>query len=158
LVFFIPVADESILFSILEFYPKVDIDVEVSSSEDDVPKKSAGDDAGNGGASSAESIAPNSIRSNVSRQTDPSIADWAASTDPPVGRRRCKHPPSVSKQKQALPSTDQVMTQIELPPYLRPLVLVLRPAMIFNLRRRCAGLHWRRSLCPGKNKLIYLLL
>jgi hypothetical protein len=73
--------------------------VEVSSSEDDVIKKSASDDVRDGGASSAEPIAPNPIRSNASGQTDPSIADRAASTDPPVGGRRRKCPPPVPNQK-----------------------------------------------------------
>jgi hypothetical protein len=94
--------------------------VEVSSGEDDVTKKSAGDDARDGEASSAESIAPNPIKPSTPVQIDPSVADRAASTDPPVGGRRCKHPPPVPKQKQALPSADQVMTQIELPPYRGP--------------------------------------
>jgi hypothetical protein len=52
--------------------------MEVSSGEDDVTKKSAGDDIRDGGASSAEPITPNLIRSNALGQTDPSIADWAA--------------------------------------------------------------------------------
>jgi hypothetical protein len=66
--------------------------VEVSNGEDDVTKKSTGDDVGDGGASSAELIAPNPIRSNVSGQTDPSVADRAASTNPPIGRCRHKCP------------------------------------------------------------------
>jgi hypothetical protein len=98
----------------------VDIDVEVYSSEDNVTKKSTSDDAGDGGASSAESIAPNPIRSNTPRQTDPSVADRAASTDPPVGRHRRKHPPPIPKRKQALPSIDQLMTKIKFPPYRGP--------------------------------------
>jgi hypothetical protein len=40
--------------------------VELSSGKDDVTKKSAGDDAGDGGASSAELIAPSTIRSDAS--------------------------------------------------------------------------------------------
>jgi hypothetical protein len=94
--------------------------VEVSSSEDDVIKKSASDDDGDGGASSAEPITPNTIRSNTPRQTNPSVVNQAASTNPPVGRHKRKRPPPVPKRKQALPSVDQVMTQIELPPYCRP--------------------------------------
>jgi hypothetical protein len=66
--------------------------VEVPSGEDDVTKKSAGNDTGDGGASSAEPVAPNLIRSNTPRQTYPSIVDRAASTDPPVGGRRHKSP------------------------------------------------------------------
>jgi hypothetical protein len=103
--------------------------VEVSSGEDDVLKpdapttrrrKSAGDDAKDGGASSTELIAANLINSTMPEQTNPSIADRATSINPSAGRRRRKHPPPAPKRKQALPSTDQVMTQIELPPYRRP--------------------------------------
>jgi hypothetical protein len=94
--------------------------VEVSSGEDNVTKKSAGDDARDGGASSAEPTTPKSIRSNAPGQTDPSVANRAATTDPPVGGRRHKRPPSIPKWKQALPSIDQVMIQIELPPYCGP--------------------------------------
>jgi hypothetical protein len=92
----------------------------MSSGEDDVMKKSAGDDGRDEGAFSAESIAPNPIRSNMLGQTDPSIADRANSTDLPIGGRRRKRPTPVPKRKQALSSTDQVMTQIELPPYRGP--------------------------------------
>jgi hypothetical protein len=80
--------------------------VEVSNGEDDVTKKSAGDDTEDVGASSAEPIAPSLIRSDALGQTDPSIADQAASTTPPMGGRRHKCPPPVSKQKQAFPSVD----------------------------------------------------
>jgi hypothetical protein len=70
------------------FYPKVHIDVEVSSGKDDVSKTDAltdkkkvpdGDDAEDGGASSAEPITPNLIRFDAPEQADPSIADRAAS-------------------------------------------------------------------------------
>jgi hypothetical protein len=73
--------------------------VEVSSDKDDVTKKSAGDDVGDGRASSAKPIAPNLIRSNALGQTDPSIADWAISTGPSIGGCRRKRPPPVPKQK-----------------------------------------------------------
>jgi hypothetical protein len=94
--------------------------VEVSNNEDDVTKKSVGDDVGDGGASSAELITPNLIRSNASGQIDPSVADRPTSTDALVGGRRRKRPLLVPKQKQALPSADQVMIQIKLPPYRGP--------------------------------------
>jgi hypothetical protein len=94
--------------------------VEVPSGEDDVTKKSASDDAWDGGASSAEPITPNPIRSNTPGQTNPSVANQAASTDPPIGGHKPKRPPPVPKRKQALPSADQVMTQIKLPPYCGP--------------------------------------
>jgi hypothetical protein len=92
----------------------------VSSSEDDVMKKSVGDDARDGGASSTEPIAPSQIRSDTPGQTDPSVADRAASTAPPMDGYRHKRPPPVPKWKQAFPSTDQVVIQIELPLYHEP--------------------------------------
>jgi hypothetical protein len=69
-----------------------------------------------GGGSLAEPIAPNSIRSDALRQTDPSITDRVASPTPPVGRRRHTRLPPVPKWEHALTSSDQVMIQIELPP------------------------------------------
>jgi hypothetical protein len=82
-------------------YPKVHIDVEVSSGEDDVPKTNAsadkkkaldGDDAEDGGASSAEPITPNPIRSDAPEQANSSIADRAASIVPPTSRHGRKRP------------------------------------------------------------------
>jgi hypothetical protein len=119
----------SLGLQIQDLYPRVSIDVEVSSGDDDVPKldalataqkKSVGDNAEDGGASSAKLIAPNPISSNAPGQTDPSVADWTASTNPSVGRHRCKCPPPIPKRKQALSLADQVMTQIELSPYRGP--------------------------------------
>jgi hypothetical protein len=58
-----------------DLYPRVSIDVEVSNGEEDVPtpdalatkqKKLVGDDAENGGASSAKPVAPNLTSSNAS--------------------------------------------------------------------------------------------
>jgi hypothetical protein len=94
--------------------------VEVSSGEDDVTKKSAGDDVVDGGASSVESITPISISSNVSEEANPSVADRVASTNAPTSRRRCKRPLPVPKRKQSSSSSDQVMTHIELHPYCGP--------------------------------------
>jgi hypothetical protein len=89
-----------------DIYPKVDFDVEVSSGDDDVMKKSVGDDARDGRASSAELIAPILINSNVSKHVDFSITDRVTSTDPPASGRRCKRPPPVPKWKQSSSSTD----------------------------------------------------
>jgi hypothetical protein len=75
--------------------------VEVSSGDDDVTKKLAGDDTRDGGASSAEPIAPILISSNVSEQADPSIIDQIALTDPFANQRRCKRPLPVPKRKQS---------------------------------------------------------
>jgi hypothetical protein len=73
--------------------------VEVSSGEDDALKKSTSDDAGDKGASSAEPIAHNLIRSSAPNPTGPSIADQAATTDLPMGGCRPKRPPPVPKWK-----------------------------------------------------------
>jgi hypothetical protein len=72
--------------------------VEVSSSEDDVTKKSASDDAGDGGASSVEPVAPIPICSNVLEQANPSVADRVTSTGPPTSSRRHKHPLPIPKR------------------------------------------------------------
>jgi hypothetical protein len=83
------------------FYSKVHIDVEVSSGEDEMPKTDTStdkrkvpdcDDAEVGGASSAEPIAPNPIRSDALEQADPSIADRVASIVPPTSGRGRKRP------------------------------------------------------------------
>jgi hypothetical protein len=92
-------------------------------------KKSTGDDAEDGGASTAKPIAPILISSNVTEQANPSVTDQLASTDPPAIERKRKRPPPVPKLKQSSSSVDRVMTHIELPPYrgLRnPLDLVAR--------------------------------
>jgi hypothetical protein len=85
-------------------YPKVQMDVEVSSDEDDVPKTDASTDkkkapdsydAGDGGASSAKSIASNSIMSDASEQAHPFVADRVASIVPPASGHGCKCPVTV---------------------------------------------------------------
>jgi hypothetical protein len=110
-------------------YLEARVDVEVSSGKDDVPKTnalidkkkaSAGDDAKDGGVSSAEPITPYPISSDVSEQAEPSVADRPAPVIPPTGRHGRKRPPPIIKRKHPLPSADQVMTKIELPPYRRP--------------------------------------
>jgi hypothetical protein len=141
--------------------------VEVSSDEDEVTKKSVGNDVGDGGASLAEPIVPIPISSNVSEQADPSIADRVALTDPPASVHRCKRPSLVPKRKQSSSSADQVMTYIELPPHCGPqspqdLVAIdiifgrlfeasqhtsraagtsTSPLVTFSHRRRCTHLH-----------------
>jgi hypothetical protein len=106
-------------------YPNVHIDVEVSSGEDNVPKTDAsvdkrkvpdGDDAEDGGASSAKPITPNPIRFDAPEQADPSIIDRAASIVPPASGRARKRPATTIRRNQPLPSANQVMSQIELPP------------------------------------------
>jgi hypothetical protein len=98
----------------------------VLSGDDDVPKIDAsaanlqapdGDDAEGEVASSVEPIAPGSIGSNASVQTDPSATDRATLGAPSAGGHKRKRLPIIPKHKQIKTSTDQVMTQIELPPY-----------------------------------------
>jgi hypothetical protein len=103
--------------------------VEVSSGEDNVSKIDApidkrkapdGDVVEDGGASSTEPITPNSIKSNVPKQTHPSIADRATSIVPPANGRGHKCLRTAIRQNQPLPLADQVMSQTELPPYRGP--------------------------------------
>jgi hypothetical protein len=150
-------------------YPDPHTDVAVSSGEDNTLKPNAsagkekapaGDDAENGGVTSVEPIAPNPIRPDALEQAESSIADRPNSVVPPGGGRGRKRPPPMLRWKQPLPSTDHVMTQIELPPFhgprspldlvaieifldaclkrfnthLRLMMLVLQLAMILGLR------------------------
>jgi hypothetical protein len=107
-------------------YPEVCIDMEVSSDEDDVlkpdasvgkQKKSAGDDAKDEVVSSAEPIAPNLISSGAPGQSNPSAAGRVAASIFPIGKHGCKRPPPSPRHNRPL---DQVMTQIEIPPYRDP--------------------------------------
>jgi hypothetical protein len=101
----------------------------VLSGDDDVskidastakPKVPDGDDAEGEGTSSVELIAPNPISPNMSVQTEPSVADRVASNAPSAGGHKQKCPPTIPKHQQPKASTDQVMTQIDLPPYREP--------------------------------------
>jgi hypothetical protein len=85
-----------------------------------VLKEPAGDDADGGGATSAEHIAPNPIDSNLPGQAHPSVVDRVNATAPSADGQKRKHPPPALKRKQSKPPVDQVMTQIELPPYHGP--------------------------------------
>jgi hypothetical protein len=88
--------------------------------DDNVLKEPTGDDADDGGATSAEHIAPDPIDSNMVGQAHPSVADWVDVTAPLAGGQKRKCPPLALKHKQSKTPVDQVMTQIELPPYRRP--------------------------------------
>jgi hypothetical protein len=81
--------------------------VEVSSSDDDVPKpdvssgkqkKSASDDAEDEGVSSIEPIAPNPISSGALGQSDPSVVAPVL----PIGKRGHKRPPPATKRNRLL--------------------------------------------------------
>jgi hypothetical protein len=92
-----------------------------------VLKEPAGADADGGGATSVEHVAPNPIDSNFLGQTHPSIVDRVKATAPSADGQKRKRPSPALKRKQPKPPADQVMTQIELPPYhvpLNPLDLV----------------------------------
>jgi hypothetical protein len=84
------------------------------------PKVSDGDDAESEGASLVESITPGPIGSNAPVQTDPSAIDRAVLGAPSAGGPKWKRASTVPKSKQTKFLTDQVMIQIELPPYCRP--------------------------------------
>jgi hypothetical protein len=103
--------------------------VEVSSSEDDVlnldasvgkKKMSAGDDTEDGGVYSVEPIAPNLISSSAPERSDLSTTVQVATFVPPNGKCGHKRPLPTTGWNKPLPQVDQVMTQIELPPYHGP--------------------------------------
>jgi hypothetical protein len=71
------------------------------------------------GASSAEPIAPGPFRSGMSEMSKPSAADRILVV-PPSGRRGRKHPSPATKWSNLVPPADQVMTQVEFPPYHGP--------------------------------------
>jgi hypothetical protein len=83
-----------------------------------VLKEPVGDDADGRGATSAEDIAPNPI--DMLGQAHPLVVDQVESTAPSAGGQKMKCPPPALKHKQSKPLANQVMTQIELPPYHRP--------------------------------------
>jgi hypothetical protein len=85
--------------------------VEVSNSEDNVPKldalagkqkKSADDDAEDKGVSSARPIVPNPICSGASEQTDPSATDRVDKVVLPTGGHEHKRPPPATRQNMPL--------------------------------------------------------
>jgi hypothetical protein len=101
----------------------------VLSGDDDTSKIDAStanlkapdcDEAEGEGASSVESIAPGLIGSNTPVQIDPSAIDQAALGAPSAGGHKRKRLPTILKHKQTKTLVDQVMTQIEIPPYRRP--------------------------------------
>jgi hypothetical protein len=65
-------------------------------------KESGGDDGVDGGASSAELIAPNPISSSASGQSDPSITAWGATLVLLTSKRGCKHPLLAPKRNRPL--------------------------------------------------------
>jgi hypothetical protein len=113
LMFLSFVIDASVYLQTQGLYPEVDIDVEVSSIEDivlgpklDVPadqkKVTIDDDAGDGGVSSVELIAPNPISSGVTKESDPSAIVQVPIDVRPTGGRGCMHPPLATRWKKPI--------------------------------------------------------
>jgi hypothetical protein len=128
LISFSPV-DEFIYLQTQGLYLKARIDVELSSDEDagpkpdvltDQKKASISNDAGDEGVSSAEPNAPNRISYSVPKQPDSFTASRVPPVVPSTGEHGCKHPPPTTRRNKPLPHIDQVMTQVEVPPYRRP--------------------------------------
>jgi hypothetical protein len=118
-----------LLVNLQGLYPDRHTDVEVSSGDDDAsmidalaakPRAPASDEVDGEGISSAEPIAPDPISSNMPAQADPSIADRVISSAPSARGQKRKCPPPIPKRKPTKSLTDQVMIQIELPPYRGP--------------------------------------
>jgi hypothetical protein len=72
-------------------YPGRQVDVKLSDGDDNMLKESTGDDVVDGGATSAEHIAPNPIGSNVVGQAHPLVADRIDATAPSVDGQKRKH-------------------------------------------------------------------
>jgi hypothetical protein len=100
-----------------DLYPERQVDVELSNGDNNGRKESAGDDAEDKGASLAEPIAPNLISYGVAGQTHAPTADRIDPTVASGSGHKRKHIVVGSKRKPSKSLTDQVMTQIELPPY-----------------------------------------
>jgi hypothetical protein len=99
----------------------------LSDDDNNERKESVGEDGEGKGASSAEPIAPNLISSGMAGQTHTSAADRVATTIALGSGHKRKHCALAAKRKTSRSSADQVMTQLEPPPYRgsrRPLDLV----------------------------------
>jgi hypothetical protein len=139
----------------------------VLSGDDDASKIDAStanlkaiddDDVEGEGASSVEPIAPGPIGSNASVQTDPSVTDRATLGAPSTGGHKQKHPPTVPKHKQTKTSANQVMAQIELPPYRGPtspldlVVIEIIFGRLFKAFRRTSQAAGTRSSNGGETQ------
>jgi hypothetical protein len=109
------------------------VDINLSSDDDTInapkldvlagQKAPTGDDARDDGTSSAKPTAPNPISFDVPKQSDPSTTDQVLTIVPPAGGCGRKHPPPpppATKWTKPITSADQVMSQVELPPYRGP--------------------------------------
>jgi hypothetical protein len=106
----------------------VDVNLSIDDDAKHVPKPdaptilkgSASVDTRDDGVTSAETIAPGSINSVMSEQSKPYVADRVPAIVPSSSKCGCKHPPRITKQSKPITSVDQVMSQVELPPYHGP--------------------------------------
>jgi hypothetical protein len=113
------VTDIHVSHMVEDLYPNHQVDVELSDGDNNGRKESASDDTEDKGTPLAKPIAPNSISSGMAGQTHPSTADQVDTTVASGGGHKSKCVMLASKHKPSKSSTDQVMTQIELPPYRR---------------------------------------
>jgi hypothetical protein len=97
-------------------------DEDTQSSKIDVPsnrKGSTADDAGDKGTASAETLISGLIKTDAPGKPKPFVTDQA-SVKPPTSRRNQKCPCTAVKRPNPVPQADQVITQVELPPYCGP--------------------------------------
>jgi hypothetical protein len=110
-------------------FPKVVVDVILSSNGDAAhpldpdalvdQKVSTVDDVGDKGTTLAKALVPSPIGVDAPSNPRPSIIDRVP-TVPPSDRRSQKRLCITAKQSNLVPCANQVMTQVELPPYHRP--------------------------------------
>jgi hypothetical protein len=82
-------------------------------------KAPTADDAGNVGAATAEANALVPIVANAPEMPKSPAVDQVLVV-PPSGRRGSKRSQLTTRRSNPVPQTDQVMTQVELPPYCGP--------------------------------------
>jgi hypothetical protein len=107
LIIFSSVIDKCICLRTQGAYPKARVDATLSSDDDIVPlpnsdvlgdqKMSAGNDAEDDGATSAEPTAPGPISSDMPEQSKPSAVDQVLAIVPPSCRHGRKRPPPATK-------------------------------------------------------------
>jgi hypothetical protein len=101
-----------------DFYPDREIDIALSDEDSVRPNEPVGNDAGDNGAPSAETLAPNPIGFSSAGETGPSAADQAVPTTPSGDGQKKKCLVLGTKCKHDKATDDQVI--IELPPYHGP--------------------------------------
>jgi hypothetical protein len=101
-----------------DLYPDREIGVALFGEDNDGSNEPVGDDAGDNGTPSAETLAPNLIGSSSAGETHPSVADQAIPTTPSGDDQKKKCIVLGTKRKHNKATDDQVI--IELPPYRGP--------------------------------------